>query len=100
MTIRNAIEVVVRLAEQGVVGQYAVAGAVAALNYIQPTLTEDLDILISTADFAHRDSGLIVLTPIEDALARMGYTEHRAEGIVVEGWPLQFLPVASDLDAE
>ena len=100
MTIRNALEVVVHLAEQGVIGQYAVAGAVAALNYIQPTLTEDLDILISTADFERRDSGLILLTPIEDALAQAGYTERRAEGIVVEGWPVQFLPVASDLDAE
>lgn len=26
--------------------------------------------------------------------------EQRAEGIVVEGWSVQFLPVASDLDAE
>ncbi|HEX3651225.1 MAG TPA: hypothetical protein VHU18_00200 [Rhizomicrobium sp.] len=100
MTIRNALEVVVRLAEQGVIGQYAVAGAVATLNYIQPTLTEDLDILISVADFERREPGLILLTPIEEALARAGYTERRAEGIVVEGWPVQFLRVASDLDAE
>ena len=100
MAIRNAIEVIVRLAEQGDIGQYAVAGAVAALNYIQPTLTEDLDILISTADFERRESGLILLTPLEEALAKAGYTERRAEGIVVEGWPVQFLPVASDLDAE
>ena len=31
----------------GVIGRYAIAGAVAAYNYIEPTLTEDLDILVS-----------------------------------------------------
>src|SRR5262249_41405451 len=30
----------------------------------------------------------------------LGYTEFRKEGIWVEGWPLQFLPVASPLDRE
>lgn len=30
----------------------------------------------------------------------VGYEEWRKEGIVVEGWPVQFLPVASPLDAE
>jgi hypothetical protein len=30
----------------------------------------------------------------------MGCTEFRAEGIVVGDWPVQFLPVASALDAE
>jgi hypothetical protein len=34
------------------------------------------------------------------ALADNGYTEYRKEGIVVAGWPVQFLPVASPLDAE
>jgi hypothetical protein len=33
-------------------------------------------------------------------LKRAGYTEFKKEGIVVEGWPVQFLPVADDLDAE
>jgi hypothetical protein len=29
-----------------------------------------------------------------------GYKEFKKEGIVVEGWPVQFLPVANELDAE
>ena len=29
-----------------------------------------------------------------------GYSEFRNEGLVIAGWPVQFLPVASDLDAE
>jgi hypothetical protein len=99
MSMRKTIEVVTKLAEQGVIKRYAIAGAVAALNYIQPTLTEDLDILISISDFKQK-SGLLLLTPIEKALAEMGYAERSDVGYLIEGWPVQFLPVASALDEE
>ena len=100
MSLRNTIGVVTKLAEQGAIQRYAIAGAVAALNYIQPTLTEDLDILVSIAHFDKRPSGLILLTPIEKALAGMGYTERTDVGYMIDGWPVQFLPVASELDEE
>jgi hypothetical protein len=99
MSLEKTIEVVTKLAEQGAIKQYAIIGAVAALNYIQPTLTEDLDILVSMADFGEH-KGLILLAPIESALANMGYTERSGVGIRVEDWPVQFLPVASALDEE
>src|ERR1700733_9228279 len=100
MSLRSAIEVVTKLAEQGLIQRYAIAGAVAALNYIQPTLTEDLDILISVGDFQTHKSGLLLLTPIETALAKMGYAERSDVGIMIDGWPVQFLPAASPLDDE
>jgi hypothetical protein len=100
MSLRNTIEVVTRLAEGGAMQRYAIAGAVAALNYIQPTLTEDLDVLVSVAHFEKRQSGLILLGPIEDALAKMGYTERSDVGYMIGDWPVQFLPVASELDEE
>ena len=99
MSLEKTIEVVIKLAERGAIKQYAIVGAVAALNYIQPTLTEDLDILVSVGDFEHH-KGLILLGPIESALAEMGYTERSGVGIWVEDWPVQFLPVASALDEE
>jgi hypothetical protein len=100
MTLRKTIEVVTKLAEQGAIQRYAIARAVAALNYIQPTLTEDLDNLVSIAHFEKRPSGLILLTPIETALTNMGYNERSDVGHIIEGWPVQFLPVASALDEE
>jgi len=100
MTLRKTIEVVARLAAEGAISQYAIAGAVAALNYIQPTLTEDLDILVSVEDLEERSSGLVLLTRIEAALVKLGYTERSDIGIWIEGWPVQFLPVASALDEE
>jgi hypothetical protein len=98
--MRKTIEVIKKLAERGVFKSYAVAGAVAALNYIEPALTEDLDILISLVDFESRKSGLILLTPIESALKEMGYTDRSDVGFIIEGWPVQFLPAASALDEE
>jgi hypothetical protein len=100
MTLRKTIEVVTKLAEKRVIGNYAIAGAVAALNYIQPTLTEDLDVLISVDDFEKHKSGLLLLEPIEKALAEMGYPERTDLGYRIEDWPVQFLPVASPLDEE
>jgi hypothetical protein len=84
----------------GIIQKYAVAGAVAALNYIEPTITQDLDILVSFDDLQSRPSGLVTLGPLVSYLRDRGYTEFENEGIVIESWPVQFLPVASDLDAE
>jgi len=100
LTLRRTIEVVTQLAKKQVIGSYAIAGAVAAINYIQPMLTEDLDILISIDGFEKHISGLLLLAPIGKALAEMGYTERTNVGYKIEGWPVQFLPVASPLDEE
>jgi hypothetical protein len=100
MGIYKAIQLVADLAKRGVIKDYAVTGAVAALAYIEPTLTEDLDILVSVADFEQQSSGLILVSPIERSLAEMGYTRRSGAGIMVEGWPVEFLPTASELDEE
>jgi hypothetical protein len=100
MSLRGTIEVITKLAERGAIHRYAIAGAVAALNYIESTLTEDLDILISIEDFERRQSGLVLLAPVEQALRKLGYSERTDLGIMIEGWPVQFLPVASELDEE
>lgn len=100
MSLRKAIEVVAKLAESGAIHRYAIAGAFAAMNYIAPTLSDDLDILISIEDFESRQSGLILLAPVEKALAELGYSDRTDLGIMIEGWPVQFLPAASDLDQD
>ncbi len=98
--ITRAFQVINQMVEAGVILNYAVAGAVATLNYIEPTVTEDLDVLISVDDLTSKRSGIVTLAPLISHLASLGYAEFRKEGIVVEGWPVQFLPVANSLDAE
>jgi hypothetical protein len=96
--IAKTLEVLNGMVAAGVLRRYAIGGAVAALNYIEPTVTDDLDVLISFDSSA--TSGLVTLGPIVPYLEAKGYTEWRNEGLVVEGWPVQFLPVSDALDLE
>src|ERR1700689_638288 len=97
--MKKTIEVLNQMVTDEVIGMYAIAGAIAAYNYIEPTLTEDLDVIISF-DGEAKLLGLVTLTSIISYLSGKGYTEFSKEGIVIDGWPVQFLPVASALDAE
>jgi hypothetical protein len=94
----DTVRVLNRLRAEGVIGAYAIAGAVASFRHVEATLTEDLDLLVTLQ--AVGSSGLVTIQPILTRLGELGYSEFKDEGIVVEGWPVQFLPVASALDAE
>jgi hypothetical protein len=45
--MKQTLDVINRMEADGIIGRYAIAGAVAAYNYIEPALTNDLDILLS-----------------------------------------------------
>lgn len=94
----DTIRVLNDMVENKIIGKYAIAGAVAAYNYIEPTVTDDLDVLVSFETASK--SGLVSLQPIVAYLGKLGYTEWRHEGIVVGAWTVQFLPVSGALDAE
>jgi hypothetical protein len=79
----------------GAIENYAVAGAIGAMFYVEPFSTEDIDAFVLTPE----DRLVIELPGWEDLKAR-GYTEIRKEGIVVEGWPVQFMPVKNALERE
>ena len=98
MAIKETIQVLDAMVADGVIERYAIAGAVAAYNYVEPTLTNDLDLLVSLQ--SHATSGLVTLTPILSYLKAKGYDRFEMDGLIVEGWPIQFLPVASALDEE
>jgi hypothetical protein len=101
MGMKRTLDVINAMEADGIIDRYAIAGAIAAYNYIEPTVTEDLDILISLdAPSDSPRAGLITLSPILSHLKAKGYGEYRNEGLLIEGWPVQFLPVANDLDAE
>lgn len=100
MTIEKALRVIADLAEKKVIKNYAITGAVAALNYVEASATEDVDVLVSASNFPQRPSGLILLGSLEAALAERGYTERTDVGIVVEDWPVQFIAAASPLEEE
>lgn len=81
----------------GIIGQYAIGGAVGATFYLEPVATLDIDVFVS---FQKASAGeLISLSPIYDYLTARG---HKTEGeyIVIGGWPVQFLPPGNALVEE
>jgi hypothetical protein len=101
MGIKQTLEVINRMQADGIISMYAIAGAVAAYNYVEPSVTDDLDILVSFDTSPDRpQTGLVTLSPILSYLKEKGFSEFRHEGLVIHGWPVQFLPVANELDAE
>src|SRR2546423_355612 len=79
----------------GAIENYAVAGAIGAMFYVEPFSTKDLDVLVTTPK-----DHLIIELPGWDYLKARGYTTIESEGIVVEGWPVQFLPATTSLERE
>jgi hypothetical protein len=94
----DTLKVLNQLKAEGLIADFAIAGAVAAFRHVSASLTDDLDLLVAFASPA--PTGLLTLDPVFDRLAALGYSQFVAEGLVIEGWPVQFLPVVSPLDAE
>lgn len=81
---------------KGIVKKYAVGGAVAAIFYVEPILTYDLDVFFEPSE---GNAGLLALSSVYDHLKRKGYKVEK-EHVIVEGIPVQFLPIYNDLVEE
>ncbi len=81
------------LEQEGIIRRYAIGGAMAATFYAEPVLTLDLDIFVLLPETA---GGLLTLASIYAALRRRGYLEV-GECVLIEGVPVQFLPVYNSL---
>jgi hypothetical protein len=72
----------------GIISDYAVAGAMAIVFWIEPVPTFDLDVLVL---LPQSTGPLVSLEPIYRWTADRGYVaEH--EHVLIEGVPVQFLP--------
>jgi hypothetical protein len=93
--VEKTLEIINRMESEGVISRYAIGGAMAAVFYVEPFTTFDLDIFFA----ASVSGGLITLTPIYEYLAAAGYRA-KGEAVNIEGWPVQFLPTYNPLVAE
>lgn len=81
---------------EGVIDNYAIAGAMALLFWIEPIPTYDLDVLV----FLPSTSGPIVsLEPIYEWARKRSYRAEK-EHIIIEGIPVQFVPSHNQLADE
>jgi len=92
--MEKALQVIEEITRQGIIKAYAIGGGIAATYYIEPVLTYDLDIF-----FIPAKEGLDVLAPICDYARERGFST-QAESILVEGFPVQFIPAYNDLVRE
>lgn len=93
--MRKTFAVINQMVADGAIEDYALAGSIGAMFYVEPFSTEDIDLFVLTPE-----DRLVVELPGWDYLKKHGYTEIRKEGIVVEGWPVQFMPVNNALERE
>lgn len=95
--MKRTIEVLNQLEQDGVFSHYAIGGAMGAIFYTEPFLTFDLDVFVI---LPQAGTDLLTLAPIYDALRTAGYTEQENECILIEGVPVQFLPIYNSLVEE
>ncbi len=95
-TMERTLAIINLMQSEGIIKHYAIGGAVAATFYIEPVQTFDLDVFVF---FPILPVGLVSLSPIYRYLSERGYVP-QGEAIIVEGWPIQFLPVFNPLTEE
>ena len=93
--MKATLEAINQMQADGVIGEYAIGGAVGATIYLEPAATLDVDIFVVLP----QGGSLISLSPLYDYLKKKGATI-RGEHIVLGEWPVQFLPPANDLQKE
>jgi hypothetical protein len=69
--VKVTLEIINRMQADGVIGKYAIGGAVGATFYLEPAATLDVGIFVSLPET--RGGMLLTLTPIYDYLTQRGY---------------------------
>jgi hypothetical protein len=75
------------LVTEGVIGGYAIVGAVGAIFYAEAIRTFDLDVAVSLPE---PEGAILSLTPLYDHLRGRGFLPE-AEHVRIHGVPVQFL---------
>ena len=97
LAVKAIFDLMNQMQAAGIIGKYAVGGAVGATFYLEPSATLDVDIFVTLP--TEPSQALLSLAPLYAFLQpRGGMVE--GEHIVIDGWPVQFLPAADALDQE
>lgn len=92
--MEKALLVIEEMTRLGIIKSYAIGGGIAATYYIEPVLTYDLDVF-----FIPIKEGLDEIAPVYEFARSRGYAD-QAEALMIEGFPVQFIPAYNDLVRE
>lgn len=95
--MKATLKTINQMQADGVIGQYAIGGAVGATFYLEPSATLDIGVFVSLQNTG--GSQILSLAPIYEYLTARGCRVER-EYIIVGTWPVQFLPPSDALDEE
>lgn len=93
--MKKTLQVINELEKDGIIQGYAVGGATALLFYTEPALTFDLDVFVFLPA-PKKPSPLVDIAPLYKHLKSNGYSAEK-EHVIIDGIPVQFLPVYSPL---
>lgn len=93
--MKLALQTLNELESEGLIGRWAIGGAIALLFHDEPVVTYDLDIFCVVP----HTGTLISLEPIYAALAARGFRAE-AEAVVIGGVPVQLIPAYNELVEE
>ena len=94
--LKTTLEAINQMQAAGIIGKYAIGGAVGATFFLEPAATLDVDIFVALPTDA--DGLLVSLAPIYDYLRTHGGTVQ--DEYIVGGWPVQFIPPKDELERE
>lgn len=89
--------VINQMEADGVIGRYAIGGAVGAIFWLEPITTKDVDVFVALP--AAPGSTLLTLGPIYQYLLAHGF-KPEGQFIVIEGWAVEFVPPGTPLVEE
>jgi hypothetical protein len=91
-------DVLEQLVREGTLRHYAIGDATAADFRGEPLATRDVDVFV----FIEPPPGslLVTLDPLFSRLGELGFSEFEEEGILIEGFPVQFLAASPGLETE
>lgn len=87
--LSDVFKILNRLVADGVISEYAVGGAIAALFYAEPVDTQDLDVFILLPQ-SESGSGILLLGPLYSWLQAHGFVP-KDVFVDIYGVPTQFL---------
>ena len=94
--MKKTLTVINEMKKQEIIADYAIAGGIATIFYVEPILTYDLDIFFT---YKTEPKGIAILKPIYKFLRKKGYKE-KEEHVLIEGIPVQFFLVYDALSRE
>lgn len=97
MDLKETFATINRMEAAGTLDRWAVGGATGATFFLEPLVTEDVDIFVHLKPAPGQF--LISLEPIYQFLRAEG-ARQIGEYLVIGGWPVQFLPLTTPLVEE